>query len=356
MRNRHFCYSSTIYKQVSNTYMKKLLVFGALLAAGAWFTGTTSAQAAGAFEVSPTSYHFYYSIGGPLPTVQPGTFTNVTSDVVGFTVSVPNQPVWLNCKYTSGNLTTYPNSANTVCAAVDPTGLAEGTYTTEVRIEGQFTGAPVVIPITLHVQAKGTPLPPEQVHPEGFNVVDTTGTVYRIVKGTRQPYTSAGAFLSYSFNTWTEVVPANAADMALPLASTLQPGNIQKTVTFVAPRDGSLIRDQGVTYIVTNGYRQAFANEQVFSGLGYNTANVLDGDVSFMPSLPSITTDQMAHPAGTAVSGADGICVTRKAFETAANPTGKNCFVLSSDFNTWGIRIKEIVIANEFDTTAIVVK
>lgn len=336
--------------------MKKLLVFGALLAAGVWFTGARTADAAGAFEVTPTSYTFYYSIGGGLPTIQPGTFTNVTGEVVGFTISVPNQPKWLNCKYSSGNLTTYPNSANTVCAAVDPTGLAEGTYTTEVRIEGQFTGAPVVIPITLHVLAKGTPLPPEQVHPEGFNVVDTTGTVYRIVKGTRQPYTSAGAFLSYSFNTWADVVPANAADMALPLMTSLKPGNTEKTVTFVAPRDGSLIRDQGMLYIVTNGYRQAFATEQVFTGLGYNMANVLDGDVSFMPSLPALTTDQVAHPAGTAVSGSDGICVTRKAFETAANPAGKNCFVLSSDFNTWGIRIKEIVIANKFDTAAIVVK
>lgn len=337
--------------------MKKLLVFGALGVAAAWFIGAGTARAEGAaFVVSPTSYTFDYSIGGGLPTVQPGTFTNVTNNIVGFTISVPNQPKWLNCKYAAGQLTTYPNSPNTVCAAVDPTGLAEGTYTTEVRIEGQFTGAPIVIPITLHVLPKGTPLPAGQLHPEGTNVVDSTGTVYRIVKGTRQPYTSAGAFLSYSFNTWAEVVPANAADMALPLMTTLVPGNSQPTVTFAAPRDGSLIKDKGIVYIITNGYRQAFANDQVFTGLGYNPANVLDGDTSFMPTLPSLTTDQVAHPAGTAVSGADGICVTRKAFETTANPTGKNCFVLSTDFNSWGIRVQEIVVANKFDAASVSVK
>lgn len=329
--------------------MKKLLVFGALFAAGVWLTGTHTVDAAGAFEVTPTSYTFYYSIGGALPTIQPGTFTNITGEVVGFTVSVPNQPQWLNCKYASGNLTTYPNSANTVCAAVNPAGLTEGTYTTEVRIEGQFAGAPIAIPITLHVLAKGAPLPAGQVHPEGTNVVDTTGTVHHIVKGTRRPYTSAGAFLSYSFNSWADVVPANAADMALPLATTTEPGSTLKVVTFMPPRDGSLINDQGTVYIVTNGYRQSFASEHIFAGLGYNWGNVLDGDVSFLPQLPVLSTDQVAHPAGTAVSDAAGICVTRTAFQTETNPNGKHCSSAPDDLFKWGIRLQEVVNANQFD-------
>src|SRR5579884_2362210 len=71
------------------------------------------------------------------------------------------------------------------------------------------------------------------VHAVGSNVL-SNGTVYFINgSGQKQPYTSAGAFLSYGFNSWSNVVAASPEDLALP------------TGPFVPPMDGSLINDNG---------------------------------------------------------------------------------------------------------------
>jgi len=63
-----------------------------------------------------------------------------------------------------------------------------------------------------------------QVHAAGTNVSDSSGTVWMVMPdGTRRAYTSAGAFLSYGFNSWGAVVPASAEDLALPQGSFIPP-------------------------------------------------------------------------------------------------------------------------------------
>ena len=117
------------------------------------------------------------------------------------------------------------------------------------------------------------------------------GTVYFVnSNGQKQPYTSAGAFLSYGFNTWADVVPASAEDMALPTGS------------FVPPSDGSLINDKGTVYLMVNGMPSGFTTEPNFLGSGYSYKNVLAGDVSFLAKGSNISTTAMSHPVGTLVN------------------------------------------------------
>src|SRR5690349_2329769 len=67
------------------------------------------------------------------------------------------------------------------------------------------------------------------VHTAGTNVV-SQGTIFMITDdGQRRPYTSAGAFLSYGFNSWSTVQQATSEDLALPIGS------------FIPPRDGKII-------------------------------------------------------------------------------------------------------------------
>ena len=67
-------------------------------------------------------------------------------------------------------------------------------------------------------------------HSVGANVKFLDGTVYALMKDdTRRPFTSAAAFLSYSYNNWETVVPSNQDDLDIPIGD------------YIPPRDGSII-------------------------------------------------------------------------------------------------------------------
>src|SRR5450631_2288673 len=97
-------------------------------------------------------------------------------------------------------------------------------------------------------------------HAAGANVSSSDGTVWMIMPdGTRRAYTSAGAFLSYGFNSWSQVVPASADDLALPAGS-----------SFIPPQDGSIIcsdrgSDKGTCYEVSGGMKFGFTSAAVFT-------------------------------------------------------------------------------------------
>lgn len=174
------------------------------------------------------------------------------------------------------------------------------------------------------------------------NVVSPDGTVYLINGLQKQPYTSAAAFLSYSFNSWANVVPMTLGDNALPLLTATPSGKTQEEVFYVAPRNGSLINDHGTIYIITNGLRAGFTSDSVFRGLGYSYANVIDGDTSFMVTLPPINSASRAHPTGTVINQ-DGTLFFMNAF-------GEKYGIPNMDiFNSWGLKLSEVVPANSYD-------
>ncbi len=153
-------------------------------------------------------------------------------------------------------------------------------------------------PFTTKVQPGSsltTSEPVSETDPAGTNII-SSGTVYLITaSGQKRPYTSAGAFLSYGFNAWTNVVQAGSADLALP------------TGNFIPPRDGKIIcsnkgSDTGTCYLITDSKKAAFTSAAVFTGLGFSFSDSLSGDVSFLPPAPNINSVSQAHPAGVLIN------------------------------------------------------
>jgi hypothetical protein len=178
------------------------------------------------------------------------------------------------------------------------------------------------------------PLAHAAVHAAGTNVV-SGNTVYFMDGTSRRPYTSAGAFLSYGFNSWASVVPASAEDMAVTQGA------------FVAPRDGSLIldqRDHRTVFLMTNGQTQGFATRAAFDGLGYKMTNVLEGDVSFVGTLAPITTAAMAHPVGTLV-----LDPTDHRTVYLMTTAGRMGIPSIEVFNSWGYSFNLVANGNSYD-------
>jgi hypothetical protein len=175
------------------------------------------------------------------------------------------------------------------------------------------------------------------VHADGTNVSDASGTVYMIIGGQRRPYTSAGAFTSYGFNSFASVTTASAEDLALPVGS------------FIPPQDGSIIcsdrgADKGTCYEISNGQKFGFTSAAVFTGLGFSFANSVSGDVSWMPAgsmLISNTTQ--AHLPGTLVNNGGTVQLV-----------GSSSLLGVPDlatFNSWGYSFSKVVPANAADKT-----
>lgn len=167
------------------------------------------------------------------------------------------------------------------------------------------------------------------VHAAGTNVL-SNGTVYEVgTDGLKHPYTSAGAFLSYGFNSWAGVVAASPEDLAL------------QTGAFIPPMDGSLINDMGTVYLITGGQREGFTSAANFLGLGYSFSTVLAGDTSFMTSGPVISSPDIAHPAGTLVNNAGTV--------ELVTATGTQGIPSLAVFNSWGYSFSDVVPANSYD-------
>lgn len=167
------------------------------------------------------------------------------------------------------------------------------------------------------------------VHSAGTNV-SVNGTVYFIdPSGVRRGYTSGGAFLSYGFNSWSQVVPASAEDLALPVGA------------FVPPMDGSLINDNGTIYVINNGQRSGFTTMDVFLGRGFKLSNVMNGDTSFMPNGAVINNTTVAHSVGVLVNQSGTIYLI--------TASGKMGIPSESVFNSWGYSFAKSVPANAAD-------
>ena len=177
----------------------------------------------------------------------------------------------------------------------------------------------------------------DAAHAAGTNVSAADGAVWMIMPdGTRRAYTSAGAFLSYGFNSWSQVVTASAADLALPVGS-----------SFIPPQDGSIMcsdrgADKGTCYEVSGGQKYGFTSAAVFTGLGFSFSNSKSGDVSWM-TLGSTLINSItpAHLPGTLVNNGGTVQLV-----------GNNVLLGIPDlatFNSWGYSFTKVVPANSMD-------
>ncbi len=170
-------------------------------------------------------------------------------------------------------------------------------------------------------------------HPAGSNV-SFNGTVYYIQQLTLTPYTTAAAFLSYGFNSWSNVVPASSGDMALA-----------KNDTFMPYAPGSLVNDNGTIYVISNNptngiIKDGITNASIFLALGYSWANVISGDTSFIAAGPVISS-VAAHMPGTLINQNGTIYYI--------SSYGKMGFPSMAVFNSWVFNLKNVAEANSGD-------
>jgi hypothetical protein len=184
-------------------------------------------------------------------------------------------------------------------------------------------------PVTPGQQGQQQTNPPPSDVRIGSNIL-IDGTIYYLdPSGTKRPYTSAGGFLSFGFNSFKTVLTPNQDEISLP------------TGTFVYPMDGSLINDHGTIYAITQGKRAGFTKASVFLGLGYKWGNVLQGDTSFMNVLSPIDSTTQAHVPGTLISDHGTVYLL--------GTTGKLGIPSPDVFNSWGYSFAKVVSANSFD-------
>ncbi len=175
-------------------------------------------------------------------------------------------------------------------------------------------------------------------HGAGSVVKTTDGTIWFIDNnGMRSAFTSAGAFQSYGFLSFSQVVDANSDDLALP------------TGPFIAPRDGSIFCATatkgtdvaGECSLMTGGMKAAFTSASVFSGLGFSFSRAKYGDSSFVAKTSNIGNTSDAHRPGVLVNNHGTVQLVG---------TSSLLGIPSIDvFNSWGYSFSDVVPANGAD-------
>lgn len=174
-------------------------------------------------------------------------------------------------------------------------------------------------------------------HAVGTNIKSSDGTVWMIMPGNcRRAYTSAGAFLSYGFNSWSSVVDANADDLAL---ATCPEG-------FIPPQDGGIVfsdrgADQGTGYVISGGKKYGFPTEAIFFGQGYSYANATWADMSWMMMGGVVNSASDAHLPGTLVNNGGTVQLI--------GDSGLMGIPDLATFNSWGYSFAKVVPANDAD-------
>lgn len=187
------------------------------------------------------------------------------------------------------------------------------------------------------VYASSSSLP----HAPGTNIKTTDGTIWVVTNNyERRPYTSVGAFLSYSFNNFASVVPANSVDLEMPVSS------------YVSPIDGKVFcsdrgDDKGTCYLITSGVKAGFASETVFKELGFSFANALYGDVSWLENYYTITNSNDYHLPGTLIN--KNGTIYKVMFGYGPKLYELQAFTSIDIFKSWGYSLKDVVPANKDD-------
>lgn len=175
---------------------------------------------------------------------------------------------------------------------------------------------------------------PSGAHGVGSNV-NMNGTIYHISPdGTRRPYTSAGAFLSYGFNSFSNVTVANEIDGSLPEGG------------FIPPQDGKIIcsdrgSDKNTCYLITNGKKSAFVSASVFKSLGFSFTRASFGDVSWMDDAGNIENPDQPHK--------NGVLINNNGTVQLVTATGLFGFPTGAVFMSWGYSFSDVVPANNAD-------
>lgn len=183
-------------------------------------------------------------------------------------------------------------------------------------------------------------------HRLGSNVLAPDGAVYLVTtennQTVRRPYTSSGAFLSYSFNTWKSIVPASSEDLSLTVGS------------FIQPQDGSVFcsdrgTDKSTCYFISQGRKYGFTNEYVFKHYGFDFKFAKSGDVSWLPlGNAVIASSTQAHPVGSLIFFTSDKAISQKDFMLVGS-SGLYKILNKSILQDWGYNPLSAAPANSLD-------
>lgn len=166
----------------------------------------------------------------------------------------------------------------------------------------------------------------------------TDGTVWFITKDMKKrPFTSAGAFMSYGFLSFSQVKEADSSVTSLP------------TGDFIAPQDGRIFCAtetkgsdvSGECALITGSKKAAFTSSSVFSGQGFSFSRAYYGDSSFLSKTSNVDNASAQHLPGTLINNNGTVQLV---------VSGGLWGVPSMDvFNSWGWSFADVVPANSAD-------
>ncbi len=166
-------------------------------------------------------------------------------------------------------------------------------------------------------------------HPAG-TLVQNGSTIWWISEDgdERLPFDSAEKFFSHRLS-FDRVVPANAADMALPEGDSPAWG------------DGVLFADKAVIYQVSDGKKYGFTSAEVFLGQGFKFEMVKNGNLSKLVEGKAISQAGAKHLNGTLLNS-NGMIWTWEDSEAKAFPS-------EAVFFSHGGNYTQVVAANSND-------
>ena len=107
----------------------------------------------------------------------------------------------------------------------------------------------------------------KQMHPEGSLVRESNSTVWWLLNGQRSGFESEQVFDTYGFSP-SRLVKVNTQDLSVSI------GPLMKL------RDGTLVQDHGLYYIISDGTKMQFVSSQHLELWGYKLSNVINSDIS----------------------------------------------------------------------------
>ncbi len=157
-------------------------------------------------------------------------------------------------------------------------------------------------------------------HPSG-TLVQNNGSIWQIddAGSKRLPISSQEKFFSHRLS-FDRVVPANAADMALPEGVEVPWG------------DGVLFADNSVIYQVSGGKKHGFTSAEVFLGQGFKFEMVKNGDLSKLSEAEAINNSKAKHLDGTLLNS-NGMIWTWDKGEAKAFPSEAVFFSHGGTYN-----------------------
>jgi len=166
---------------------------------------------AATISASPTSLSFKYQIGGTTPAAQTVSVAS-SGTALNFTTAAATTTggSWLSATPASGSTT-----SGSVSVAVNPSGLAAGTYTGTIQVASSgATGSPVTTSVTLVVSSATVVTPTLSASPSTMSFAYTIGGTSPasqpiLVSATPSAVSFTGAAATTSGGSWLSATPAS---------------------------------------------------------------------------------------------------------------------------------------------------